>query len=354
MADSACTGPAAYRPRRPRDSPLYRLAEAHHETFKQVYDERFAGRYGSWRAEIERTLFAFLDCGVEERGFARVRCDACRREFRVALSCTTRVFCPSCHARRAVLWAEWLTGEVLAPVDHHQWVFTLPKRLRLFFLHDRRLLGALSRCAWRTVRDLYRAGRRDRRAVPGMVVSIQTYGDQAANWQPHLHALVTAGVVDGAGAFTPLPLPPAAVAEELFRRRVIAMLRQRGRLEDEAAAGLLAQRPPRRAVGRGGRRALGPLPCASAHRVGAAAVRRDPGHLPRPPPPPGHRPGPCHPRPAGDAGPAVPAHPTAEVAPHTDVRRLRPPHAGGAGAARPRGFPGRARPRDDRSDTLAT
>jgi len=48
------------------------------------------------------------------------------------------------------------------------------KRLRLFFLYDRRLLGALSRCAWRTVRDLYRAGLRDRRAVPGMVVSIQT------------------------------------------------------------------------------------------------------------------------------------------------------------------------------------
>jgi hypothetical protein len=32
---------------------------------------------------VERTLFAFLDCGVEECGFARVRCDACRREFRV-------------------------------------------------------------------------------------------------------------------------------------------------------------------------------------------------------------------------------------------------------------------------------
>jgi hypothetical protein len=58
--------------------------------FKQLYDERFAERYGAWRAAIERTLFAFLDCGIEGRGFARVRCDACRREFRVALSCKTR------------------------------------------------------------------------------------------------------------------------------------------------------------------------------------------------------------------------------------------------------------------------
>ncbi len=91
------------------------------------------------------------------------------------------------------MWAEWLNSEVLAAAPHHQWVFTVPKRLRLFFLYDRGLLGALSRCAWRTVRDLYRVGLQDRHAVPGMVVSIQTYGD-LANWQPHLHALVCAGV----------------------------------------------------------------------------------------------------------------------------------------------------------------
>ncbi len=114
MAKAACNGPAAYSPRRARDSPLYRLAETHYETSKQVYDERFEERYGGWRAVIEGTLFAFLDCGIEERGFARVRCDECRREFRVALSCKRRGFCPSCHAKRAVLWAEWLATEVLA------------------------------------------------------------------------------------------------------------------------------------------------------------------------------------------------------------------------------------------------
>jgi hypothetical protein len=60
MAGTACDAPAAYRPRRARDSPLYRLAETHHETFKQVYDERLAGRYGFWRAEVEQTLREFL------------------------------------------------------------------------------------------------------------------------------------------------------------------------------------------------------------------------------------------------------------------------------------------------------
>lgn len=40
----------------------------------------------------------------DERGFARVRCDECRREFRVALSCKTRGFCPRPRTlRRSVL-----------------------------------------------------------------------------------------------------------------------------------------------------------------------------------------------------------------------------------------------------------
>ncbi len=37
-----------------------------------------------------------------------------------------------------------------------------------------------------------------------------------ANWQPHLHALVSAGVFSGEGVFTPVALPPAGVAEEPF------------------------------------------------------------------------------------------------------------------------------------------
>jgi hypothetical protein len=137
------------------------------------------------------------------------------------------------RASRACLQREWHAQEIQSALLH---------RRRLVFLYDRRLPGALSRCAWRTVRDLHRAGRRDRHAVPVVVVSIQTHGDRVANWQPHLHALVTAGVLDAAGVLTPLALPPAGVAEELFRRRVIRMLRERRRLEDEVAAGLLLWR----------------------------------------------------------------------------------------------------------------
>ncbi|MHC4588814.1 MAG: hypothetical protein ACYTAQ_05625 [Planctomycetota bacterium] len=40
---------------------------------------------------------------------------------------------------------------------HRQFVFTVPKRLRIFFRFDRRLLGELPRLAWQTVLEVYRA-----------------------------------------------------------------------------------------------------------------------------------------------------------------------------------------------------
>ena len=39
-------------------------------------------------------------------------------------------------------------------MGHAQWVFTIPKILRGYFLRNRELLGDLSRAAWETVRAL--------------------------------------------------------------------------------------------------------------------------------------------------------------------------------------------------------
>jgi hypothetical protein len=66
-------------------------------------------------------------------------------------------FCPSCHARRLAEWSLWLDERLLAPVAHRHVVLTLPKRLRAFFLYDRRRLGVLSRVAARTLRDYVQA-----------------------------------------------------------------------------------------------------------------------------------------------------------------------------------------------------
>ncbi|MBN1599992.1 MAG: transposase zinc-binding domain-containing protein [Chitinispirillaceae bacterium] len=108
-----------------------------------------------WRPIIRTSIDKFLKCGDLKEGFARVRCPDCHTEFFVAFSCRQRACCPSCDQKRALLLAHRLNSEVFAPVPHRQWVFTIPKRLRIFFRFDRSLLGKLCRAAWETVRDLY-------------------------------------------------------------------------------------------------------------------------------------------------------------------------------------------------------
>ena len=57
---------AVYRPRRARESPLFRLVEGHIEEFLRAYPERFAARHGPLRAVVERVLRGFLKCGLVE------------------------------------------------------------------------------------------------------------------------------------------------------------------------------------------------------------------------------------------------------------------------------------------------
>ena len=47
---SSCVEPLAlYRPRDPQASGLWRLMDQHFETFRRVYDQQFAAKYGFWR-----------------------------------------------------------------------------------------------------------------------------------------------------------------------------------------------------------------------------------------------------------------------------------------------------------------
>jgi hypothetical protein len=128
-----------YRPRRARDTPLFRLVEQHLEEFLRVYEERFAKAHGPLRPVVERVLRAFLTCGLVERGFARAWCGTCRLSYLIPYSCRGRSFCPSGEKKRSLLWAEWLREEVLEPVPHRQVVFTMPRLLDAACLSDAHL-----------------------------------------------------------------------------------------------------------------------------------------------------------------------------------------------------------------------
>jgi ribosomal protein S27E len=193
-----------YHARDPRASDLWRLLDRHFATFQQVYDERFAARYGFWRPIVERSVAAFLECGDLRQGFARVRCPDCRHEMFVAFSCKQRCTCPSCHQKRALVTSIHVAEEICAPVAHRQVVLTIPKRLRLHTRFDRKLLGRLCGCAWTCLQaEVRRLLDRDD-VVPGMVAAIQTHGE-LLHWHPHFHVLLTCGAFTPEGEFLELP-----------------------------------------------------------------------------------------------------------------------------------------------------
>jgi hypothetical protein len=70
------------------------------------------------------------------------------------------------------MFGEKLHNEVLANVPHQHVVFTIPKRIRPYFLRDRTLLGILFRGAWKALKSLL--GSSQIKTVPGAVMALHT------------------------------------------------------------------------------------------------------------------------------------------------------------------------------------
>jgi len=176
--------PAPYKPRHPERTAFYQLFETHFDSYVQAYEERFEPRSGPLRPVVVRSVEEFLACGRLQGGFARIRCPKCHAEHLLAFSCRTRNFCSSCQAKRAALFAEKLAKEILAPVAHRHWTFSIPRVLRGLFERERALLGLLSQTAYASILKTFQAllDRTDVR--PGCVISIQSFGAYGANFNP--------------------------------------------------------------------------------------------------------------------------------------------------------------------------
>jgi len=222
------------------------LLEQHFDDYVYAYEERFEPKAGPLRAVVRPTIEAFLDCGRLHGGFARLQCPSCRTEHLVAFSCQTRNFCSSCQAKRSVLFAEKLREQILQPVAHRHYVFTIPKALRALFERERPLLSLLSQTAYESILKSFQELFQRKDVRPGAVSSIQTFGSFAANFHPHMHSLITEGVFTSEGEFLPLPLPATSLLadiEERFRHLLLKRLNRAQRLSPAFLNKLLGWNP---------------------------------------------------------------------------------------------------------------
>ena len=220
-----------YEKHNPRKNVFRRILSNHFEEFLTLYSDRFQKKYGFLRRVVPEAVGKYLECGDFSCGFARIKCKSCREEYLLAFSCKMRYFCPSCHQKRILILGEFLKECVLNPVAHRQIVFTIPKMLRPYFMYERKLLGKLSQCGYAILKELYQLVLKRGDVYPGVVMSIQTFGD-LVNFHPHLHAIATEGCFDGNGDFLSVPRIPSYVIQELFMHKVFKMLLKEGKITD--------------------------------------------------------------------------------------------------------------------------
>jgi hypothetical protein len=120
-------------------------------------------------------------------------------------------------------------------------VFTIPKRLRVYFRYDRTLLGDLAGCAWRALRLWVLACCDDEAAMPGAVGFIQTAGE-LLNFHPHIHLLITDGVFCPDGTFQRFTHFDASLVERLFRAELLRVLVGKGLISQDIVDNLLSWR----------------------------------------------------------------------------------------------------------------
>jgi hypothetical protein len=122
--------------------------------------------------------------------------------------------------------ADWHT-----PVIHFHASSGAPLgRVRDCFKYDRKLLGLLSQCFYASVKELFQDAVGDRRSLPGMIASLQSYGDDPTRFHPHLHSLVTDGLISAHASFVPIPSPDPLRIIELFRHKIVKALLAREKI----------------------------------------------------------------------------------------------------------------------------
>jgi hypothetical protein len=187
---------AAYQPRQPSETALYRVVHRHLESFLDHADAH--GR--TVPGFVAEELRSFLTCGILSYGFARAVCGHCETERLVPFSCGGRGVCPSCMGRRMADTSARLVDQVLPRVPIRQWVLSLPHALRFVLAYEPELCTEVLGVFTREVFAWLEAAARREGDVPagakvhgGGVTAIQR-ADSAAKLNLHFHTLALDGV----------------------------------------------------------------------------------------------------------------------------------------------------------------
>ena len=224
-----------YLRRNPKRTPLYRVVYDYRDDFERCWEDVFKQRYGTLRSVVLESLDEYLNCGVFTSGLALACCESCSQVRVIAFSCKRRGLCPSCDTKRGYVFAEHAERNILYPHPHSHVVFSLPKRLRIYFRYNRRLSGGLFKCAWESWKELL--AETFPTASTAGITSLHTAGD-LLNFNPHIHGFFLRGVIDETGVFQALTNVNTDRLEISFSKKIFEYLLAENVLNEELIANL--------------------------------------------------------------------------------------------------------------------
>ena len=95
---------------------LNTILKNHFVDFSQSYEDKYQEKYGAYRLErISNFVENYLSCGDYSKGIARIQCTnpECQYEIFRPFSCKKFYLCPSCSQKRAILFGEHISNEVM-------------------------------------------------------------------------------------------------------------------------------------------------------------------------------------------------------------------------------------------------
>ncbi|MCB0338001.1 MAG: transposase [Bdellovibrionales bacterium] len=221
--------------RRPEQSALYQLIYHYRDKLERTWLECFQSNFGVLRDEVLAAFDKYLDCGIVAHGCARAVCESCKHSELLAFSCKKRGVCSSCDAKQACIFAENLTHNVLLPVEHTHQVFTIPKRLRVYFKFNRELHHLLFQAAWSAWQELIDDALPG--CAPASVMALHSAGD-LLNFHPHIHALTALGGVDGNGSFHSIESVDTRYLEQVFARELFESFQNHSLLDSDTISSM--------------------------------------------------------------------------------------------------------------------
>jgi hypothetical protein len=138
------------------------------------------------------------------------------------------------------MFAEYLSEKLLLRLPHRMLTFTIPKMLRVFFRHDRKLFAELSILIFELVQEFFSEAA-GTAIENGAILAYQTFGE-FLRCNPHVHAIILEGGFDSAGRFIHIPFGQPSAMTECFRRNVVKLFLSKKLIAPQMAENLLTWR----------------------------------------------------------------------------------------------------------------